>query len=924
MSATAQEITISKLENEQVTIKGSGFKKNGNDRTYQVNIYINSDFEKQILTQGNGSFSYTSKKGAIEYGDRIKVQVNQWHSSSKHFIQTFDIIKIGEPIGEQIVKISEYSRGQVTLRGSGFLRTGLDRQYEVNIYIENKFIKQIFTNGNGSFSYTTPKDKLKRGHKITVQVNQWYSEQEHWKKTFKIPRGKPIYPRVVSMGKFESDQITFTGKGFVREDEELTYQVLIFRNSRQLGKIRTNPNGSFSYTTRRGSVETNDDIKVVVKNWHTDQTDWVKKFTIPESEEVKRARAELARKLPGYAIQQANTLINRIAPDYAEIISWKRSFALSFIRQFERSSDRYSDGKKAFSDGLKTGQASGQTKGRNAGKQQASRVATNLAEIRVTKAYRNAVDDPSRRSLQELTNNLPAKSFQGDKQPAMPGDLSAVTYQLNRSLNGESKGLDLNYISRSELGQLNLERVRDYQSASSLSMDMISAQDAFSAWKNGRFGGRYDYNLYNHPLITNELREQFKRVFREHFQSSIHSKVEKRTNNSHYSASNIGRKYGQLLGEEKVQEEGRVDGYNKTFGPAAEQAFEQTFGNTFRNTFRTTVDKYENNAVLVETSSNIIEENDNLLWERGEKIGLNIRSLVNMGRRPANLKVFIESGSAVSSINQGELSLEGLSSVKASQQVFPELAQIKSNLADEKEYSARVKIGKHYTRNQTFYIGWKKVIKNLKAAIFDANNDGVWEKGENIGVKIIGGQNISRADAQFDLRLSGRSVKILRNGEKFTLKGSASIIRPMVYKDLVRIPNNISENQEHQLKLTIGSFSYTFNFVVGWDNIIHVYADRPNAKIKAQIISNIKQEWTEITARRQRKNWYKHGRDGKLTYLASLVQKAQSLGVQKYKTLADPSVCQMIGKRYWISSPRKYNFAKSFKKLWKVIDPQCK
>jgi len=188
------------------------------------------------------------------------------------------------------VDFSEVNReGQTTITGEGF-RYGQDNddEYHVNFYINDKFLKQITTNSNGSFSYTTPAKKVKNRDEITVKVLQYYSDSRHWEKSQRVYREQDedddhglVDIRINNLN-LRSGQVTVLGSGLKKEFGG--HKIEIYINNHYLKSIRSNANGSFSYTTAKNSVEKGDRLKVVVSDYFGFWSDLEKTFVIRKEE----------------------------------------------------------------------------------------------------------------------------------------------------------------------------------------------------------------------------------------------------------------------------------------------------------------------------------------------------------------------------------------------------------------------------------------------------------------------------------------------------------------------------------------------------------------------------------------------------------------------------------------------------------------
>ena len=87
-TTTTQNIQFSAINNEQVTVVGSGFSKPGQS-SYQVNVYVDNDFLDDINTNSNGSFSYTTPAGVLRYNSIMEVKVLNFNGSGNHYVRKY-------------------------------------------------------------------------------------------------------------------------------------------------------------------------------------------------------------------------------------------------------------------------------------------------------------------------------------------------------------------------------------------------------------------------------------------------------------------------------------------------------------------------------------------------------------------------------------------------------------------------------------------------------------------------------------------------------------------------------------------------------------------------------------------------------------------------------------------------------------------
>ncbi|MCM0605566.1 MAG: hypothetical protein KA715_05700 [Xanthomonadaceae bacterium] len=729
------------------------------------------------------------------------------------------------------------------------------------------------------------------------------------------------FAQSVSMSEFKNRQVTFVGQNFKKYDTDRKFQVQFSINNTPLDQIVAESNGSFSYTTPSGRVKTGDDVKVQVNQWYSETSHWVKTFDIPVSEERKEEVRRFKEKIPAYAEQQANTLANRVAEDLGAIVKWKRSFGSGFVDYYEDYSNRNREGRNSYSQGEDVGETQGSNAGYRAGTSSAQSRAESYASDRVTSAFENAVDDPKRTSIKTLDSRAPEAQFTGDRSPETKSSLEPVSSRINREVTRKAH-VSTRYLSN-DLGSIMIEHANRYASSSADWENTLSAYEAYQAWIHGRLGGNYDYNLWNHELMTDDLKQEFAEEFKRTYRRNIEDKIDRESSGTDYSALSLGRSAGREFGEAQVHEDGRVSGYNSKYGLAADRGFEEHFEKQFNETFSSTLQYYNTHSILSRLKAELLEENDNYLWERGEKLGLKISSLVNTGGLDATVQVSTLSDSGSQSLKSFRFTLPALSSLKSKSQVFKEVAQILNTVSDEQEYSVTVKVGTQST-TLNYYIGWRNVITDLGIRLIDANRNCLWEKGEEIGVVITSGKNKSRVNAHLPVRLIGSGLDAIPSSKSFSLNAQSQVSTAMEFLPLARIRKDVTENERQSLVLSLGTLSFPFSYAVGWLNLVETYGVDPRVEFKVNIHKAIIAEWEAVIASGQYDNWYKYGRSGKKTLLEDLVRIAQTKGEDKYLSLASKEICEMVSGYYWMRNPWNYNFASSFKKLYRTIDRSCK
>lgn len=90
---------VDNVSNGHMTIVGKGFDKDGAQKRFQVGIYFNGTFKTTVMTQENGSFSYTTEE--LPAGTNVKIQVNNWNGNGQHLVRSFTVPKRDTGDGRQ-------------------------------------------------------------------------------------------------------------------------------------------------------------------------------------------------------------------------------------------------------------------------------------------------------------------------------------------------------------------------------------------------------------------------------------------------------------------------------------------------------------------------------------------------------------------------------------------------------------------------------------------------------------------------------------------------------------------------------------------------------------------------------------------------------------------------------------------------------
>ena len=398
-------------------------------------------------------------------------------------------------------------------------------------------------------------------------------------------------------------------------------------------------------------------------------------------------------KIKGYAVQQSNTVANRVANTYGKIENWKYNFQRGYwngVRDFGsfRNSRNYFEGDQR-------GENDGDGAGTSAGRNQAASDARAQAIADAVQRFRAVMDTNNQPNTELVIPAVKSPSFPAPKvvDSRTTREIEKLDELLSRELSDIRFGDDTYYVvySRDLFGDIYITKLSTQSSNSSYSFvdSYIREEYAYNEWVNNRLGGGYDYNIYN--KMDSSERSTFRRLFKENYDQVINYKFYSVRNANNYAAYHRGEYYGEKAASELAFGDGYQAGYSRSYNNSARDAYRNLYGDYYSNQFNSSIQSYLNGPVISEGSVTLFDENQNGAFELGEKIGVRVSGFANYGRVASKLGVSV-SGSGLTSQGSDAFDL-GASSSQKTPFESKLIAQIGDNVEADIAQSINVTVG---------------------------------------------------------------------------------------------------------------------------------------------------------------------------------------------------------------------------------------
>ncbi len=566
------------LEQGVLQVEGRNFTSNVKP-SFEAEIFVEGQRVDSVSISSGGSFSYRGNSSA-KARQTVTVRVQDYKGPQQD-------IEVSESIPywynqSASLEFGSVSNGQITIVGRNF-ENNLSRSVQINIYVDSKFIQDINTNENGSFSYTLPAHTLNGGETVKVSALEYLGQGNHYVQTGEIPQFYDANANV-NFGNFEDGQLTLVGRNISRIDtDSLVARINVSGpyGPFTLENVKTNSNGSFSYTSPKGQIVCGSVVSVEVENYFGQGRSFTAQTQLPQagygcwnwytSEEVRNA-----------ARTQAEHVFNRLAQTYGQRERYRVSFVLGFWQAYSQSHlDQY-----VYSTGLKEGRNYAQNNGIQAGVNESQAKAASLAAADLLGRYRKMVQDHA--VAPDLEVRTPPADF-SSINGSNPHMLELGAILRNIYANNQSQ-LDVSWndsgmtLKLSDHGPWNLETVFQYGNQGGYRYDFGWADGgfAFDGWANDRFGDSFDHGFFNN--LSPNQRDEFRSRFSESLAQLV-SNASSQLQADSYSATQSGSLFGKLVGEQESHDRGVSDGYATGFQEAARISAEKAFKNDYLREF---------------------------------------------------------------------------------------------------------------------------------------------------------------------------------------------------------------------------------------------------------------------------------------------------------------------------------------------------
>ncbi|MDA9951402.1 hypothetical protein N9D31_02390 [Oligoflexaceae bacterium] len=590
------------------------------------------------------------------------------------------------------VDVSSVKDGSVDV---DFIATEKYGSISVNWYVNGQF--------KDSTRISLPRASIKinslsAGQALEIKALEFYGQGEHWSKTFYLKAAPIVKPSLsVDVGRVKSGRVKLN---LSARNKQGSVSVNWYVNGQYKDSARVNlPSASLTVA----DVEGGDQLEVKVLEFYGQGDHWSKKF------QLRRDPSDIPNsKIRDYADQQARTVANKVAGTYGEYERWKYNFAKGYLEAYHR----YQDQGAAYQRGRRIGQSEVGTAGTLAGQRAAKTMAARSSHAYADQRFTAVIGSDREPDTQLAAIEVPSYSPQLSRVPVP--SIDAKLDDLNRRLQSEMYLLNWTYGNwtldlRRDSQRLDIREVHKYHSIRDYRFldGWFRSDYAYEEWKSNRLGGGYDHNVYNKLDIYQK--NYFKGEFKKVYDAVIDAKFNRIKYTPSYLAYASGKVYGREVGIESAIQTGRSEGYKKVYSEDALASFPSQYEDSFEYGFAERVEFLNNNAVVKLGNVQVLDSKNSSSFESGDELKVVVTSLVNIGRKSANVNVSLN-GSILEDSRDEQYVIKPF--FRSEQRIeFENMARISSSAKQNVPYKISVAFGKYYNGTVSFTLSWSKRVE---------------------------------------------------------------------------------------------------------------------------------------------------------------------------------------------------------------------
>ncbi len=372
-----------------------------------------------------------------------------------------------------------------------------------------------------------------------------------------------------------------------------------------------------------------------------------------------------------------------------------------------------SDYIRGAQDGEARGSSEGLVQGRQAGASEGQSYGSSAAR----RSFSAAVDTGA---APNLDNTPPSPSYQGSRSAVpSPRTVEERIGALNGEVQSWLRSVDFaydgwqwdpwgDYWSPAKLYSINNY---DFELVRSWYRDdwawNLWRQKSFSRCKNQV--GYYDkISDSSQTKNSQDAERTFRSRFKSEYDNVIGEKWAKAVRRDEPAAFDFGRSMGVRVSQDYARELGYYNSYSTSYSATSINGYHETYASGYRNGFDTSKKLYENSSVLDDMTAEIKAANGRSFGV-GTAINVNLKSVKNIGRQPAEPKVTLSGNVFAATTKKFKM---GYSESLKEPQVFTAIAFVGTGGAPNQNSQVTLKVD---SLSQDFNINsdWSETIQNI-------------------------------------------------------------------------------------------------------------------------------------------------------------------------------------------------------------------